>query len=283
MADSSNALSHSGSAVETGAVGMLARSADTAAGHAAYGDYTVVILGATSAIARAIAHEYARDGYRIVLAARNDRHNDRLASDVEVRFGVETTAVHFDAEDFESHQQVFETMIEAAQGRLAGVVLCFGFMDTQARAQEDAATARRTIDVNLTAAISMLERFADVMAKEKRGFIAVLSSVAGDRGRQSNYIYGAAKAGLTTYLQGLRNRLHPSGVSVTTIKPGFVDTKMTFGLPGLFLVASPEHAAKAIVAAIRKRKNVTYVPFFWRYIMAIIRTIPEWQFKKMKL
>ena len=282
MPEATHYAGQSDSAVESRPLGLLARSAD-AAGHATYGEYSVAILGATSAMARAVAYEYARGGYRIILAARDDRHNEILAQDIHVRFNVETTAVHFDAVDFDTHADAFTQILDAAQERLAGVVLCFGFMDTQPRAQEDLATARRTVDVNLTSAISMLERFAAVMEKSRTGFIAVISSVAGDRGRQSNYIYGSAKAGLSTYLQGLRNRLHTAGVPVTTIKPGFVDTKMTFGLPGMFLVASPEQAARAIVAAVGKRKNVVYVPFFWRYIMAIIRAIPEWQFKKMKL
>lgn len=283
MSDAKHSVTQSGTAIDASDASVIADASHVATSPAVIEGYSVVILGATSAIARAIAFEYAHGGYRIILAARDDRHNAILADDIRVRFNVETTAIHFDAEDFASHHQVFRDILDAAQGRLAGVVVCFGFMDTQARAQENFAIARRTIDVNLTAVISMIERFAVTLAQGGAGFIAVLSSVAGDRGRQSNYIYGAAKAGLSAYLQGLRNRLHPTGVSVTTIKPGFVDTKMTFGLPGMFLVASPEQAAKAIVAAIRKRKNTAYVPFFWRYIMAIIKAIPEWQFKKMKL
>lgn len=280
-------LSHmattSGNTVHAAEVALLEAEARTTAGHGVYDDYSVVILGATSAIARAVAHEFARDGYRIVLAARDLEHLTTLAQDIQVRFNVETTALRFDAADFGSHEAVFTQMCDAAHDRLAGVIVCFGYMEPQSRAQVDAAIARHMMDVNLTAAVSMLERFAGYMEQRRTGFIAALSSVAGDRGRQSNYIYGAAKAGLSVYLQGLRNRLHKAGVPVTTIKPGFIDTKMTFGLPGLFLVASPEQAAHGIVAAIRKRKNIAYVPFFWRYIMAIIRAIPEWQFKKMKL
>jgi short-subunit dehydrogenase len=131
--------------------------------------------------------------------------------------------------------------------------------------------------------VSLLEQFAARFEERGEGFIAAISSVAGDRGRQSNYIYGASKAGLSAYLEGLRNRLYHRGVHVTTIKPGFVDTKMTFGLPGLFLVASPQQAAKAMYAAIVKKKNTAYVPWFWRYIMLIIRHVPDWQFKKMRM
>jgi decaprenylphospho-beta-D-erythro-pentofuranosid-2-ulose 2-reductase len=151
-------------------------------------------------------------------------------------------------------------------------------------AQENFAEARATVSINLTAAISVLEPFALICEQRRGGFIGVVSSVAGDRGRQSNYIYGASKAGLSAYTQGLRNRLHKVGVPVTTIKPGFVDTKMTFGLPlPKPLVASPAAAGKAIHRAVTRGRDVAYVPFFWQYIMLLIRAIPEWQFKKMKL
>jgi decaprenylphospho-beta-D-erythro-pentofuranosid-2-ulose 2-reductase len=243
----------------------------------------VVILGATSAIARALAVEYARDGHKLILAARDDAHAAAIAADLKVRFGADAVPVHFDASAFDQHAQVFDEILGHAQDRLAGVIVCFGYMESQARAQAQAAVARRTLDVNLTAAVCMLERFAQALEESQSGFIAAVSSVAGDRGRQSNYIYGAAKAGLSVYLQGLRNRLHGAGVAVITIKPGFIDTQMTFGLPGLFLVASPEKAARAIVRGIRRQQSVVYVPFFWRYIMAAIKAVPEWQFKRMKL
>ena len=115
------------------------------------------------------------------------------------------------------------------------------------------------------------------------GFIIALSSVAGDRGRQSNYIYGSAKGGLSVFLQGLRNRLFHSGVRVITIKLGFVDTAMTFGLPNLFLVASPQEVGKKIVKAVNRGRNVVYIPWFWRLIMGIICSIPECVFKRLKL
>ena len=140
------------------------------------------------------------------------------------------------------------------------------------------------IAVNLTSAISILEAFAAVFEQRGSGFLGVLSSVAGDRGKQTNYIYGATKAGLTCYLEGLRVRMFKSNVTVTTIQPGFVDTKMTFGLPlpGP-LVATPTQAGKAIYRAISAGKDEAYVPFFWRYIMLIIRAIPRRVFKKMSM
>jgi short-subunit dehydrogenase len=141
------------------------------------------------------------------------------------------------------------------------------------------------IDVNYTAAVSLLNLAAVHLAQQGSGFICALSSVAGDRGRKSNFIYGSTKAALTTYLQGLRNRLFTSGVSVITIKPGFVDTAMTWGMlnPKSPLTANPERVAASIDRAILGRRNVIYVPWFWRIIMAVIRSIPEPIFKRMKL
>lgn len=245
---------------------------------------SVVILGATSAMARASAMAFARAGYRVVLAAQDTEENARNAVDLRLRYGHDAHAITFQALDFDSHPQVLRAC-ELALGEVpGGVVLFFGYMTEQTEAQKDFTAARKTIDVNFTAAVSLLERFAAAMESRGSGFIGVVSSVAGDRGRQSNYIYGASKAALTAYAQGLRNRLFKAGVAVTTIKPGFVDTKMTFGLPlpGP-LVASPERAGEDICRAILRAKNEVYVPFFWRYIMMIIKSVPEFQFKKMKL
>jgi len=244
---------------------------------------SIVVLGSTSAMARATAGEFAARGYNILLAARDQEENRTIAADIQVRFGVETAALPFEAEDFGSHEAFFTECRRILGDSIEGVILCFGYMADQTDAQADFAKVHRMVDVCYTGAVSILEIVARHFEERKRGFIAVLSSVAGDRGKQGNYLYGSAKGGLTVYLEGLRNRLFHAGVHVTTIKPGFVDTKMTFGLPGLFLVASPDKAGKAICKAILKRKNTAYVPFFWQYIMLLIRHIPEWQFKKMRM
>lgn len=243
----------------------------------------VVILGATSAIARAAAIELGRRGYEIILASRDTEENEALAADVHVRTGTRVIALPFEAEDTATHAAFVDACRDRLGDRLAGVILCFGCLDDQHAAQQDFAHARRILDVNYTGAVSILELFAAHFESRRCGFIAAVSSVAGDRGRQSNYLYGSAKAGLTAYLQGLRNRLHPAGVSVTTIKPGFVDTKMTFGKPNLMLVAPAEKAARDIVRATLKGRNVIYTPWFWRYIMLIIRHVPEVVFKRLKL
>jgi short-subunit dehydrogenase len=161
-------------------------------------------------------------------------------------------------------------------------VLAFGYLGDQQAARDFSAGAK-VIASNFTGAVSILGYCANYLEQLHRGFIIGISSVAGDRGRQSNYVYGAAKGALSLYLQGLRNRLHPGGVRVITIKPGFVDTAMTYGLPGLFLVASPQNIGERIVAALGKSADVVYLPWFWRYIMLIIKHVPEAIFKRMKM
>ncbi len=246
--------------------------------------HSVVILGGASTAARAIAHEFARAGYSLVLADFDEAENALIAADVRVRFGVPCHALPFDATAYDTHEAFLGQCREALGGLPEGVVLCFGFMAEQKDAEADFEIARRTLDTNLTGAVSILERFAREFEVRKSGFLTVLSSVAGDRGRKANYIYGASKGGLTVYLQGLRNRLHGANVQVTTVKPGFMDTKMTYGmdLPGP-LTASPEQAARDIFKAVTKRKDEAHVLWMWRYIMLIIKSIPEWQFKKMDI
>lgn len=246
-------------------------------------DKSVVILGATSPIARALAAEYGRDGYKVIVGARDDEENETIAADLRVRFGATAHAAHWDATDFDGHAGFFEQCRDALGAVPTGVVFCAGYMDENEVAERDFHSAHKTIDVNFTCGVSTVNIFAAHFAERGAGFIAGVSSVAGDRGRQSNYIYGSSKAGFSTYLQGLRNRMYHHGVSVTTIKPGFVDTAMTYGTVDSPLVASPEYAARAMKRAIDNGRAVAYVPFFWRYIMAIIRAIPEWQFKKMKM
>ena len=242
----------------------------------------VLILGASSAIARAIASRLAQEKYHLYLAGRDVDELNLTAADLRLRFGVNATAFRFDATDFASHRPMFEQCL-AGGDTLAGVVLAQGYMAPQGDAQKDFELARRTVDTNYTASVSILELAAAHFEQRRSGFICAISSVAGDRGRQSNYIYGSAKAALTTYLAGLRHRLTPAGVPVITVKPGFVDTSMTWGLPGLFLIASPEKVAADICRAIHNGKSEIYTPWFWRWIMLIIKSVPEPIFRKTKL
>jgi decaprenylphospho-beta-D-erythro-pentofuranosid-2-ulose 2-reductase len=242
---------------------------------------TVLILGATSAIARATAAAFAARGAALYLASRDLDELQRIAADLRVRFGVEVHYGFFDAEATESHEAFMQSVIETMHG-ISGVVLAFGYLGDQ-QAARDFKVGEKIIACNFIGAASILSHCANYFEPMKCGFIIGISSVAGDRGRQSNYVYGAAKGALSLYLQGLRNRLYVSGVRVITVKPGFVDTAMTYGLPGLFLVASPQAIGERIVAALGKSADVVYLPWFWRYIMLIIKHIPESIFKRMKL
>lgn len=246
----------------------------------------IVILGATSAMARAIADELAAGGDRLVVAARDESEAQRIAADLRIRYRAHAAALAFDALDFASHPAFLDACAEQLGGPIDGVVLCHGAMADQAEAQRDFALAQRMIDTNYTSAVSILnlaaERLEAAPARPGR-FVCVVSSVAGDRGRPSNYIYGSTKAALDAYLEGLRARLFKAGVAVTTVKPGFVDTAMTWGLPGMFLVAQPGQVARSVVRAIRKQSAIVYTPWFWRLIMLIIRNIPRPVFNRMKL
>jgi short-subunit dehydrogenase len=238
-------------------------------------------LGATSAIARGAAYAFARRGHALYLAARDLPELERIAADVSIRYGVPVRCGVFDAENYATHNGFLDTVVQEMNG-LTGVLLASGYMGDSLAARTFE-SGSRVIAINFTGAASILGLCADYFEKARSGFIIGITSVAGDRGRQSNYVYGAAKGALNLYLQGLRNRLFPAGVRVITVKPGFVDTAMTFGLPGLFLVASPADVGESIVKSLERRADVIYVPWFWRYIMLIIKSIPETVFKRLKL
>lgn len=241
---------------------------------------TLLLTGAASDMAVAIARSFAAAGYNIQLAARDTAAIAPLASDLHIRYEVETSVHIFDATAFDTHA-VFYSGLPAPPD----VSICvFGYMGEQETASRDFSEAARIIHTNYTGAVSLLNIIANDYTERGRGVIAGVSSVAGLRGRQSNYIYGSAKAGFTAYLSGLRNRLFHTGVHVVTVLPGFVYTRMTAGiaLPPL-LTARPEEVGNAVLQAVQKKKNVIYVKWFWRYIMLIIRLIPEPLFKKLKL
>jgi decaprenylphospho-beta-D-erythro-pentofuranosid-2-ulose 2-reductase len=244
---------------------------------------TWLVLGASSAIARAFARVAAEDGADVILAGRDRDDLDKTAVDIAIRTGRRAGVLDFDALDFQSHAALMQrARVDAGTGTLS-IFLAFGTMPSQTEIDEEAALAFRTIESNFIGAVSLLQAAAPVLEAQRAGAVVALSSVAGDRGRVKNYVYGSAKAGLTAYLQGLRARLFRAGVTVTTVKPGFVDTAMTFGLPGMFLVASPEAVARACLAAAKRGREEIYVPFFWWGIMTIIRNIPERIFKRLSI
>ena len=242
----------------------------------------VLILGATSAIARHVAAAFARRGHPLFLAGRDAGEVQRLVQDLQLRFGVEVAGGEFDAENYASHPEFLRQVLER-MGQLHGVVVAFGYYGEQERAARNFAECERIIARNFTGAVSILNHCADYFEQRRAGFIIGISSVAGDIGRQSNYVYGSAKAGFTAYLQGLRNRLFFAGVRVVTVKPGFVDTPMTFGLPRLFLVASPEEIGEGIVRAWQRGNEVVYLPWFWRWVMLALKFMPDKIRKRLKL
>lgn len=244
---------------------------------------TVIVIGATSDIARATARKLA-SRYNLILAGRDTIELGAISQDIAIRCECQITTLNFDALNSENHAALIEDCFSKAD-KVAGAVICHGFLPDQQQAQRDWELARKTLEVNFTSCVSLLEPLMERLAAQEYGFIAVISSVAGDRGRQSNYLYGAAKGGLSVYLQGLRNRGKHCGVHVMTVKPGFVATQMTVGLvdPKSPLVAQPEQVAKDIVRGLKKRKNIVYSRWFWRYIMLLIRSIPEWIFKRLRL
>ena len=241
-----------------------------------------LLLGAGSAIARALAVRLAAEGWDLVLAARRCGRLEPLAADLRLRRQRRVDLLEFDALDLEAHAGLAGRVRDAA-GPFDLVVCVFGYSGDPREARGDTGEMTATLTTNFTAAAVCLGHLANDLEDRGRGGIIALSSVAGDRGRQSNYVYGAAKGGLSVFLQGLRNRLAPAGVHVMTVKPGFVDTPMTEGREGLFLVASPERVAGDILRAWKRRRNVVCTPWFWRWIMLLIRLVPEGLFKRLRL
>jgi short-subunit dehydrogenase len=247
------------------------------------GAETVLILGATSMIARATAAAFADAGYDLILAGRDLTEVERVAADISIRHGVRAGADRFDALDTDDHERFVEAVTGETGDALAGVVVAFGVLGDAERAATDFDQAHEIIAANYVGAVSVLTHLVPYFERKKSGFIVGISSVSGDRGRGSIYTYGSAKGGFSLYLQGLRNRLHKSGVHVLTVKPGFIDTRMTYGAVKPGMAAEPAAVARAIIRAVRKKSSVIYVPRIWRLIMFVIRNIPEPIFKRLEL
>lgn len=241
---------------------------------------TLLVLGATSDIARATARTFALNGWNLQLAGRNQAALSRIAQDIAVRTGQAIPCFFFDALQSDSGSKLWALLTEKPDAVLCAV----GLLGNHHTAEHDSGQAEAIITTNFTGLISILSLAADHFEARGKGCIIGISSVAGDRGRASNYIYGSAKAGLTAFLSGLRNRLARVHVHVMTVKPGFVATNMTkdMSLPAA-LTAMPDDVASAIWKGLRKKRNVVYVRPVWRLIMLIISHIPENIFKSMKL
>ena len=241
----------------------------------------LLILGANSDVAHAIAKKFAlAERANLYLASRNIELLQKKAQDIRVRCRVKAEALSFDALDYASHNDFYERF----DPRPDGVVLAFGYYGDQQKAQQDFREAKHVIETNFMGAASILEVIAADFERRGYGFIICFSSAAGERGRQTNYIYGSAKGALTVYLSGLRNRLYKSNVRVITVLPGFIRTKMTEGLDlPEKLIAEPEEVAEDVYKAYKKRKDIIYTKWFWRIIMFLIKITPEKIFKMLKL
>ncbi|HEX8385080.1 MAG TPA: SDR family oxidoreductase [Rubricoccaceae bacterium] len=242
----------------------------------------VLILGATSAIAHEVSRLYARAGASIVLAARDPEKLSANAADLRARGARSVVEVPFDAADFARHGPAVEEAWDAFGG-LDVALVAYGTLPDQDHAAADADAAVEAFTLNATSVVSVLTHLAGRFEAQGSGAIGVVSSVAGDRGRPSNYVYGAAKGAVSLFAQGLRARLSKHGVRVVTIKPGFVDTPMTAHVDKNPLFASPEAVARQIHKALAGNANVVYTPGFWRPVMVGIRAIPERVFKKLNL
>lgn len=251
-----------------------------ASGNVSVAGKTVFVVGATSSLASAICHVLAAQGYGLTLSGRDEEELDLLASDLVIRHNIPCTTL---AADFTADYFTAESFLASA-GACDHILIATGTMGSGDPLSLTDIAFTSHINYTLPAQIATLAAIA--LSEKGGGSIAILSSVAGDRGRRSNYAYGAAKAALTAFASGLRNYFHRHGVHVMTVKPGFIDTPMTWGQEKINqskLIASREYAAQKIVEALHERRDVVYVPFFWRYIMMVICAIPEWVFKRLKL
>ena len=241
---------------------------------------TLLILGASSDIGIALAHRFAKEGFDIQLAGRNSENLKNDCSDLKIRYNVEVITYEFDALDFKSHEKFIHNLSILPSVAISAI----GTLGNQDENKNELENIVNIVRTNYEGVITILNLIGYQFAKRGNGTLIGISSVAGDRGRGSNYIYGSAKAGLTTFLSGLRNRINHNGVNVITVKPGYVLTKMTedLNLPEL-LTTNPSKAADQIYTAYKCKRNIIYVTPIWEHIMRIIKLIPENIFKKMKL
>ncbi len=241
---------------------------------------TILILGATSDVAMSLARKFAFQKYNVYLAAKNCDRLLPFKSDLTIRYGINCELFEFNALEFENHNKFISLLPE-----MPLITACaFGYLGDEEKARIDFSEAQKIIQTNYVAAVSILNSIAFQYRLKKSGCIIGISSVAGDRGRSSNYIYGSSKAGFTNYLSGLRNELYHYNVNVITVLPGFIYSKMTahLQLPKI-LTSTPEEVSNYIFAAYRKKRNIIYIKWYWRWIMILIKSIPEFLFKKLKL
>lgn len=242
----------------------------------------ILIMGATSAIAEATARKFARRGDSLFLVARNAQRLQAVADDLTVRGAQMAHTYVLDACDIDR----YPTLLQAAAEQMGGIdaaLIAHGTLSDQAACQTSIDLLLQEFITNALSCMSLCTHLANRFEAQRHGVIAVISSVAGDRGRQSNYVYGSAKAAVTAFASGLRQRLYSKGVGVVTIEPGFVSTPMTAAFKKGVLWASPQTVAASIVRAMDRSTPVIYTPWFWRPIMCIIKAVPESIFRQLKL
>ena len=239
----------------------------------------MLILGATSEIARACALRFAQEGWDLCLAGRRMDALNSIAQELHTKTGRSVDCIEFDALATSEHAVLWASI----ENKTDAVLCAVGLLGDQTAARHDTDAADRILRVNFTGLVPLLSMAADTFEQRRRGLIIGISSVAGDRGRGSNYLYGSAKAGFSAFLSGLRVRLAPSGVQVLTVKPGLVASPMLEGrdLPRL-LISSPEITARDIANAVRKRRHTLYTPWYWRGIMFAVKHLPERLFMRLK-
>jgi decaprenylphospho-beta-D-erythro-pentofuranosid-2-ulose 2-reductase len=242
----------------------------------------MLVIGATSAIAEATERVLAARGDALYLVGRDEKMLGEIGADLTVRGSPRVAIESLDANDLGAH----EAMLERAESFLGGIdiaLIAYGTLPDQKRCESSVELTVRELHTNAISVVALLTRLANRMEQRRAGIIAVISSVAGDRGRGSNYVYGSAKALVTAFLSGLRQRLRPCGVAVVTIKPGFVDTPMTAAFRKGLLWAKPERIARGIVRALDRKRSLVYLPWFWRPIMFVVRALPESVFIRLPL
>jgi decaprenylphospho-beta-D-erythro-pentofuranosid-2-ulose 2-reductase len=242
----------------------------------------ILVLGGTSGIAEATCRIWAAQGHSLFLVARNAEKLSVVAADLETRGASYVGTAVADLDDTDRHAELLAHAVNSLTG-MDIAYLAHGILGDQTVAETDFSHAAQILHTNFVAPVSLLTWLANYCVPRRAGVLAVISSVAGERGRKSNYLYGSSKAGLTTFLAGLRNRIDREGVTVLTIKPGPVKTAMTTGMKGSEKFADVNAVAKTIVAAIDAKKDNLYVPFQWQPIMFVIRNIPDRVFKKLNL
>jgi len=242
----------------------------------------ILIMGATSAIAEAVAREFARRGDSLFLLARDPQRLQAVSEDLKVRGALMVHSYALDARDMERYPAVLDAASEQLGG-MDGALIAHGTLSDQAACQGSVDLLQQEFATNALSFMALSTHLANRFEAQGYGVIAIISSVAGDRGRQSNYVYGSAKAAVTAFASGLRQRLYSKGVAVVTVKPGFVSTPMTAAFRKGALWASPQAVAVAIVRAMDRGTPVIYTPWFWRPIMWIIRCVPEFVFRRLRL